>query len=216
MAALPISLIHRLIKIMTAPQACTLSPTRQLRPARLSTRDLQFSLNTFRQTEMWRGRQQRSSNDTLGTRCHSPHAFAKDCLRQYGCGGRAVAGNIAGIRGYFPHHLRTHVLHRIFEIYLLRHSHAVFSDCRAAIFLVQYDIAPFRTECDLLLCRRVYSRRAKLQHGIVRQALFALPLALLSLVTVYAGFRCLKRLSARTTTAATSSRWIRLVVTKPP
>src|ERR1051326_3377392 len=149
MAALPISLIHRLIKIMTAPQACTLSPTRQLRPARLSTRDLQFSLNTFRQTEMWRGRQQRSSNDTLGTRCHSLHALAENGLRQYGCGGRAVAGNIAGLRGYFPHHLRAHILHRILEIDLLRYSHAVFSDRRAAIFLVQYDVAPFWTERDL-------------------------------------------------------------------
>ena len=33
--------------------------------------------------------------------------------------------------------LGEHILHRIFEIDLLRHSHAVFSDGRAAIFFVQ-------------------------------------------------------------------------------
>ena len=46
------------------------------------------------------------------------------------------------------HHLRAHVFPAIFEFNLFRHRHAVFRDCRAALFLLKHHVAPLRAEGD--------------------------------------------------------------------
>ncbi len=82
------------------------------------------------------------------TRGHGLHAFAENRLREHGRGGCAVAGNVAGLRGHFAHHLRAHVLHCIFEFDLFRHGHTVFGDRRAAVLLIENDVASLWTERD--------------------------------------------------------------------
>ena len=76
-------------------------------------------------------------------------AFPDDRLRQHGCGGGAVAGEIVGLLGDFAHHLRAHVLELVVELDFLGDGHAILGDARGAERFVEDDIAAFRTERDL-------------------------------------------------------------------
>ena len=60
--------------------------------------------------------------------CPLPH----DHLRQYGRGGGAVAGLIAGFRRDLTHHLRAHVLEFVGEFDLFGDRDAVLGDPRRA------------------------------------------------------------------------------------
>src|SRR5215470_13527627 len=62
--------------------------------------------------------------------------------------GRAVAGHVRGLRRHLAHHLRAHVLERLFQLDLLGHGHAVLGDRRRAEFLVDDHVAPFGAERD--------------------------------------------------------------------
>ncbi len=63
-------------------------------------------------------------------------AFLDNGLGKNGCGGRAIPGEVRGLRGDFAHHLRAHVLELIFELDLLGDSDAVLGDARCAERLV--------------------------------------------------------------------------------
>ena len=65
-------------------------------------------------------------------------------------GGRgAVTGLVVGLGGNLLHHLRTHVLDGLLQLDLLGDRHAVLGDLRSTEFLVDNDVAAFRTKCDL-------------------------------------------------------------------
>ena len=76
-------------------------------------------------------------------------AFPDDGLRQHGCGGRAVAGDVGGLGGDLAQHLRAHVLELVFEFDLLGDRHAVLGDARGAVRFLQYDVAALGTERHL-------------------------------------------------------------------
>ena len=77
------------------------------------------------------------------------HALANDRLRQNGRGGRAVAGDVVGLRGDFAQHLRAHVLELVLELDFLGDGDAVLGDARCAEALVDDDVAALRTQGHL-------------------------------------------------------------------
>ena len=83
------------------------------------------------------------------TRRDGFHALAENGLRQHSRRGRAVARDVAGLRRYLAHHLGAHILHGVLEFNLFRHGHAVFRDGRAAIFLIEHNVAPLRPQSNL-------------------------------------------------------------------
>src|SRR6185295_10893771 len=85
----------------------------------------------------------------IRARGDSLHAFAEDRLRQNGRGGGAVAGDVGSLGSDFADHLSAHVLERVFQLDLFRHSDAVFRDRRRTKLLVDYNVAALWTEGDL-------------------------------------------------------------------
>ena len=77
------------------------------------------------------------------------HAFAEDGLGENGRGCRPIAGNVAGLGSDFLHHLRAHVLERIFQFDFFGYGDAVFGDRRRSEFLVDDDIAALRAKRNL-------------------------------------------------------------------
>jgi len=73
-------------------------------------------------------------------------AFLDNGLGKNRCGGRAITGEVRGLRGDFAHHLRAHVLELIFELDLLGDSDAVLGDARCAERLVEHDVAALGTK----------------------------------------------------------------------
>ena len=61
-------------------------------------------------------------------------------------GGRAVAGEIVGLRGHLAHHLRAHVLELVRKLDLLGDSDAVLCDARRPIGLVEDHVAALRAK----------------------------------------------------------------------
>src|SRR5271157_837333 len=80
---------------------------------------------------------------------HRLYALAEDGLRQQGRGGGAVAGNVGSFGRDFTHHLRAHVLERVFQLDFLGYGHAVFGNERRTEFLLDHDIAALGAESDL-------------------------------------------------------------------
>ena len=78
-----------------------------------------------------------------------PYAFTEDGLRQHGSGGGAVAGDVGGLRGHLPHHLRAHVLQRIPQFDLLGHRHSVLGNDRRTKLLLDHSVAPLGAKRDL-------------------------------------------------------------------
>src|SRR5208282_3089267 len=76
-------------------------------------------------------------------------AFAEDSLRENGCGGGAVAGDVGRLRGDFTNHLRAHVLERVLQFDFLGYGDAVLGDDRRAELLFDHGIAALGTERDL-------------------------------------------------------------------
>ncbi len=81
----------------------------------------------------------RAGGDVLQT-------FVVDRFGENGRGGGAVAGDVAGLAGDFAHQLGAHVFVRVFEFDFLGDGDAVFGDGRGAEFLVENDVAAFRSE----------------------------------------------------------------------
>ena len=76
-------------------------------------------------------------------------ALADDGLGEHGRGGGAVAGDVAGLRGHFAHHLGAHVLELVGELDLLGDGDAVLGDARRAEGLVEHDVAALGAERHL-------------------------------------------------------------------
>src|SRR5229473_3515226 len=77
------------------------------------------------------------------------HALAENRLSQYGGGGGAVTRNVRSLGSDFAHHLRTHVLHRIFQVDLFCNCHAVLGNRRRSKLLVDHDVATLGSQSDL-------------------------------------------------------------------
>ena len=91
--------------------------------------------------------------------------FAHDRCRQNRRGRRAVAGDIARLRGHFAHHLGAHVLEFVRELDLLRDRHAVLGHTRRAERLVEHDVAALRAERDF---HRVRENFDAPEHPVAR------------------------------------------------
>ena len=92
-------------------------------------------------------------------------AFSDDRLGENGGGGRAVAGDVGGLRGDLLEHLRAHVLELVFKLDFLGDRHAVLGDARRAERLVEHDVAALGAERDL---HRVGENIDAAQHAIAR------------------------------------------------
>ena len=57
-------------------------------------------------------------------------------------------GDVGGLAGDFPHHLRAHVRERILQFDFLGDGHAVLGDGGRAEFLVENDVASLGAERD--------------------------------------------------------------------
>ena len=79
---------------------------------------------------------------------HHLGAFLDDGLGEHRGGGRAVAGDGAGLGGDLAHHLRAHVLELVLELDLLGDRHAVLGDARRAIALIEDDVAALRARAS--------------------------------------------------------------------
>ena len=77
------------------------------------------------------------------------HAFAVDGLGQNGGGGGAVAGDVGGLGSDFAHHLRAHVLERVFQFDFFCDGDAVLGDGRRTEFLFDDNVAALGAEGDL-------------------------------------------------------------------
>ena len=75
--------------------------------------------------------------------------FAENRLGQDRCGGRSIAGDVAGLAGHFPHHLGAHVFELVFKLDFLRNGYAVLRDVRRAIAPVNDHVSSLRPERDL-------------------------------------------------------------------
>jgi hypothetical protein len=82
-------------------------------------------------------------------RGHVLEALAVDRLGQHGGRGRAVAGDVRGLRGDLADHLGAHVLVRALELDLLGHGDAVLGHGGRAPLLVDHDVAAAGAEGDL-------------------------------------------------------------------
>ena len=76
-------------------------------------------------------------------------ALAVDRLRENGRRRRAVAGDVARLRGDFADHLGAHVLESVLELDFLRDRDAVLGDGRRAEALLDDDVPTLRAERDL-------------------------------------------------------------------
>ena len=76
-----------------------------------------------------------------GARGNGLHAFAEDCLGQYGSRGGAVAGDVGGLGSNLADHLGARVLQLVFELDFLRDGYAVLGDGGRSELLLNYYVA---------------------------------------------------------------------------
>ena len=81
--------------------------------------------------------------------CHRLHAFAEDGLRKNRCRGGAVAGHVAGLRSDFLHQLSADILHRILQLNLFGHRHAILGDGGRTELLLNDNVSALGSECRL-------------------------------------------------------------------
>ena len=82
----------------------------------------------------------------VGAGCQALQTFGNDGVSQNSGSGGAVTGDVICFRGSFLQKLGAHVFKRIGKFNFFRNSHAVVSDGRAAVFLIDGDIAAFRAQ----------------------------------------------------------------------
>jgi hypothetical protein len=80
---------------------------------------------------------------------NSLEAFVEDRFGHNGCGGGAVASDVAGLAGDFANHASAHVFVDVFQVDFLGNGHTVFGDGWAAKALLQNDVAALGTEVTL-------------------------------------------------------------------
>ena len=79
-------------------------------------------------------------------RCNRLHAFANDRLRQNCCSGRAVTGNVVGLRSNFADHLRAHIFELVFQFDFLGDGNAVLGDAWCAEAFVDNNVTALWTK----------------------------------------------------------------------
>jgi hypothetical protein len=84
-----------------------------------------------------------------------------DRLREDRCCRGAVAGELAGLDGDLFEHLRADVLEPVGELDFLRDRDPVLADPRSPEGLVENDVAPLRSQCDLATAEGFASRSAR-------------------------------------------------------
>src|SRR6202012_1306103 len=100
------------------------------------------------------------------------HAFAEDGLRQHGRGGRAVTGDVRGLRRDFANHLGSHVLQGILQFDFFCNGHAVLGDDRRAELLFDHGIAALGAEGNLhCIGKRVHATKNRLARTLTRNNL---------------------------------------------
>src|SRR5579871_110302 len=85
----------------------------------------------------------------VGAGSNGLDAFAIHGLRQYGRGGGAIAGNVAGLGGDFTNHLGPHVLEAVLQFDFFCNGNAVLGDGGRTEFLFDHHVAALGTERDL-------------------------------------------------------------------
>ena len=89
-------------------------------------------------------------------------------LREHGCGGGAVAGNVVGLGGDFLRQLGAQVLVRVVQFNFAGNGHAVIGDDGCAPLLVEHNVAPARAEGYLdRVCQLIDASLQGLAGGIV-------------------------------------------------
>eukprot|EP00958_Prasinococcus_capsulatus_P003352 scaffold306_cov525-Prasinococcus_capsulatus_cf.AAC.40 len=84
--------------------------------------------------------------DWVDTRSHDLHALINHRLRKDGGCGGAITGLIVGVLCCLAHQPRPHVLHRVLQVNLLGHSHAVVDDAWGAKLGIEHDVAALGAE----------------------------------------------------------------------
>ena len=77
---------------------------------------------------------------------HVAQTLVHQRLREHGCGGGAVAGNVIGLGGDFLRQLGAQVLVRVVQFNLAGNGHAVVGDDGRTPLLIEHNIAPARAE----------------------------------------------------------------------
>ena len=114
----------------------------------------------------------------VGAGGHILQAFADDRLRQNGCGGGAIAGDVVGLGCRFLQQLGAHVFVRIFQFDLFGDGDAIMGHGRRAEFLVERDVSPFGSQsrgdsiCDFInaalqLAASIFLEYELLCHGFL-------------------------------------------------
>ena len=75
------------------------------------------------------------------------HTFTNHCLCQNGCCSSTIASYVISFGSNFFNQLSAHVFKSVFEINIAGNCYTVISNSRSAEFLLQYDIAAFRSQC---------------------------------------------------------------------
>jgi len=89
-------------------------------------------------------------------------------LREHGCGGGAVAGNVIGLGGDFLRQLGAQVLVRVVQFNLAGNGHAVVGDDGRTPLLIEHNIAPARAKGYLdRVCQLIDAGLQGLAGGIV-------------------------------------------------
>ena len=89
-------------------------------------------------------------------------------LREHGCGGGAVTGNVVGLGGDFLRQLGAQVLVRVVQFNFASNGHAVVGDDGCTPLLVEHNVAPARAEGYLdRVCQLIDASLQGLAGGIV-------------------------------------------------
>ena len=122
----------------------------------------------------------------IGAGGYRLHAFAENRLSQNRRGGRAVAGDVGGLRSNLAHHLGAHVFERILELDFFGNRHTVFGDRRSTELLFENNIAALGTECDLHgISKLIHAAKNRLTRIFAINNLFCSHIILLCLLTFW-------------------------------
>ena len=83
------------------------------------------------------------------TACYVAQPLIHECLRQYGCGGRTVTGNVVRLGGYLFGELRTQVLVGVFQFDFTGDGDAIVRNNRCTPLLIKHHVTPARAEGNL-------------------------------------------------------------------
>ena len=97
-------------------------------------------------------------NHRIGAGRYVAQTFTNQSLGQNRRCGGAITGDIVGFGRDFFDQLGAHVFKRIFKFHIASYGHAVMSDQRSAVFLVENHIAAFRPESHFhRIGQRIYA-----------------------------------------------------------